>query len=353
MLSKKLFIIGILLALAVAGYFVYSVLATSNPHDWSTGLVGYWSFDGQYVSGTSVTDQSVNSNTGTLTNGVVATGGVSGQAMSFDGVDDYVTVGDVLDFNYTEARTFEAWVKTNTATGEQNIISKNDINSPYSGWRVEFFNQQIKAQYLYSYPGNYLSVITNDNLISIGQWYHVVVTYNNKVIKIYLNSVEKATTIQANNLTSSIDNAIPVNIGSRHNGNENFNGLIDDVRVYNYARTPEEIRLDYNAGFAALFGPQTGCDQDPGSCMTEGLAGYWGFEEGSGAIAYDSSDNGNTGTLKYMSTSTNAWAKGKFGGALSFAGVDGYVDAETANLPTGASPRTVEFWVKRPSSANF
>ncbi|MDD2801664.1 MAG: hypothetical protein PHE96_09425, partial [Methylococcales bacterium] len=91
-MDKKIIIIfGVVIALAIAGYFIYSAFATSNPHSWTNGLVGYWSFDGQYTTSTDGTkDVSGNGNWGTFNGGVKVAGGVSGQAVFLDGGDDYV-----------------------------------------------------------------------------------------------------------------------------------------------------------------------------------------------------------------------------------------------------------------------
>jgi len=77
--------------------------------------------------------------------------------------------------------------------------------------------------------------------------------------------------------------------------------------------------------------------------LTEGLVGYWSFDEGSGSIAHDYSGNGNDGTI-YGAT----WiSNGKINGALSFDGMDDYVDFENPVLNT--APYTVCVWVKAES----
>ena len=120
-----------------------------------------------------------------------------------------------------------------------------------------------------------------------------------------------------------------------------FPGIIDEVRIYNYARTPEEIRLDYNAGLAAHFGPKSSCDEDPGSCMDYGLVAYWSFDEGSGSTAYDASGNGNNGTINGAK-----WTTGKEGGALSFDGLNDYVDCGNDESLDITDKLTVEGWFK-------
>ncbi|MBU4299517.1 LamG domain-containing protein, partial [Patescibacteria group bacterium] len=154
-------------------------------------------------------------------------------------------------------------------------------------------------------------------------------------------------------------NASAVNIGKV--GANYFDGKLDEIRFYNYARTADEIRLDYQAGYATHLGPSgKTCSEDPASCMDYGLVGNWGMDEGAGQTAYDASGNSNNGTLgSSASADTNdpKWISGRgqtstgggltsTGGALQFDGINDYVNAgNDASLNiTGAI--TVEAWVK-------
>jgi len=80
--------------------------------------------------------------------------------------------------------------------------------------------------------------------------------------------------------------------------------------------------------------------------ITTGLVGWWKFDEGSGITTGDSSGSNNTGTLANGPT----WTTGKIGGALSFDGVDDYVNLSTpASLTSLTYPITLSLWIK-PSS---
>src|SRR3989344_3577385 len=74
------------------------------------GLVGYWSFDGSAMGTTSAIDSSGNGNTGWLTNGPVREIGKIGQALEFDGSDDYVNAGNGSSINVVGNFTGSAWV---------------------------------------------------------------------------------------------------------------------------------------------------------------------------------------------------------------------------------------------------
>ncbi|MFZ3077761.1 MAG: LamG domain-containing protein, partial [Candidatus Aenigmatarchaeota archaeon] len=88
----------------------------------------------------------------------------------------------------------------------------------------------------------------------------------------------------------------------------------------------------------------------------DGLAGSWNFDEGTGAIAYDASGNGNAGTLNNMNTSGNAtsgWTEGRFGKGLLFDGADDYVDAGNGTSLNITDAITVSAWVKTPNITRY
>ncbi len=82
-----------------------------------------------------------------------------------------------------------------------------------------------------------------------------------------------------------------------------------------------------------------------------GLVGYWKFDEGSGAVAKDSSGNGNDGSL---SSPAPAWSSGKIGaGSLSFNGTNNYVTSSVTNIPLGATARTITLWAQERGVSNY
>jgi hypothetical protein len=303
------------------------------------GPVAYWKFDeGQ---GTKVYDLSGNGNNGTLNLGTSGNTdpskawvpGKFGTALSFDGVDDYVEIPSSASLDTTEAITMEAWVKLNPGGADisYDIIRRTSGYEFYVGrddGRIRIALQSGASWYNYGS----ISSIARDGKT----WYHIVGTWDKSTgkIKLYING---SLDVTRDGITTSLSPSGNFYIGG-FSINYSTYGLIDEVRIYNYARTPDEIRLDYNAGYAARFGPATDCNSDPGSCMTKGLVAYWSFDEGSGNIAYDSSGNGNHGTIYGAK-----WTNGKFGQALSFDGVDDYVDTTAINI-TG--PITITLWVK-------
>ena len=308
------------------------------------GPVGYWKFD--EGKGLTTYDSTTNNNNGTLnlgTSGNTSTAsawvpGKFGTALSFDGVDDYVDCGNGSSLNINPPITYEAWVKPRTFD-TKNVYYFMSKGTGSGGINLGFmgtFEPTNKGKVIL-FNGSFS--VYSANPVSVNSWHHVVAVNDGSTTRLYIDG--QFSSSQAQTL-SNLPTA-NFNIGRRGDVIWYFDGLIDEVRIYNYARTPDEIRLDYNAGYSARFGPSTDCDSDPGSCMTKGLVGYWSFDEGSGNIAYDASGNGNHGTL----INGPKWSQGKIGDALQFDGKDDYVDCGNNNsisFPTNSF--SVEVWLK-------
>ncbi len=134
--------------------------------------------------------------------------------------------------------------------------------------------------------------------------------------------------------------AVGINIGYRNSGGTPsgyFNGLIDDFRLYNYARTAAQVMEDYNAG-ATHYGAQTG-EKDPwGGALP---VAHWKMDENTGVLARDASENSYDGTIYGTS-----WTQGKLGPALSFGGsVSDYIDINYGAID-GLTDFTICFWMK-------
>jgi hypothetical protein len=210
----------------------------SDPKIWGPGLVGYWSFDGYPINFTK--DLSGNENHGTIY-GAVAGGGKVGSALSFDGVDDYVDCGNV---NPIIAITVEAWVKSASATGYSGvwqIVSKYNAyilgTSSVGGDNVCFIIFDTAWRY-----GSCYTVPDPEN------WHYFVGVYNSSAQekKIYVDGVLRGTTNPSGEINSDTG---PLHIGRRECCEGfNFNGIIDEIRIYNRSLSEAEIRARYGLG---------------------------------------------------------------------------------------------------------
>ena len=203
-----------------------------------SNLVGAWGFD--ETTGTTAPDASGRGNTGTINGPLRSAGGKFGGALSFDGINDWVTVADADSLDLTTGMTTEGWVRP-TAIG--------------TGWRTVMLKEQ-PSNLIYSlYAGNGKGRAATDLFTTadrglsgttatpLNAWTHLAATYDGTTQRLYVNGVQVA--------TKATTGAIKVSTGAlRIGGNGTWNdewfaGLIDEVRVYNRALTATEIQAAY------------------------------------------------------------------------------------------------------------
>ncbi|HUX81097.1 MAG TPA: hypothetical protein VMV38_02135, partial [Candidatus Paceibacterota bacterium] len=173
------------------------------------GLVGWWTFDGaQMVS--NVADSSGSGNNGNLVGATTTTPGPIGQALSFNGVNNKVTIGSVT----ANLQGVSFWMKAATSTTQQNII---DVDG--AGTNVEIVSGTVTANGFTS-PTIYVDGVVSST-VSDTAWHHIVVT--------------TGTPINANS---------SVTLGSV--GGTFFGGSLDDVRIYNRVLGAGEVKQLYN-----------------------------------------------------------------------------------------------------------
>ncbi len=191
-------------------------------------LIGWWKFD--EASGNIAYDSSGYNHHGNLFGGPVYVPGKINSALSFDGTDDYVQLPNLGSFS---SFTIEGWLK---ATGDSLIGSigyNTFIDGPGSGYR----------RLLYSTGGKMLAQMGagnhwSTNIVPRGQWNHIVYVYNSQtnIAKWYINGNPDSEFLGA------ISFGQPIKIGASYNlTGYMFNGLIDEVRIYNRALSAEEV----------------------------------------------------------------------------------------------------------------
>ena len=219
--------------------------------DTTTGLTGQWTFDAD------ATDSSGNSYNGTLTNGATidttdTTDQVGVAKLSLDGTDDYVDLDShISNFSSLTEGTISAWIKT-TGTN-QTIFSISDTadSNSYatlfvggSGYLTFEVYESGVAQ-LATYNGN-------GDAINDGNWHHVAVTVDTSGHSLYIDGqkVSEADLIydtgsaSTSKFFSDVTGLDAMAIGRNENnsgGRWHFNGLLDDVRVYNQALTVADL----------------------------------------------------------------------------------------------------------------
>ncbi len=205
-------------------------------------LVGEWKFDDEADP---TRDSSGNDNHGDLAGDPQWVTGIFGQALEFNGTDDYVAIADSSVFN-TTLLTIAAWV--NFSNDSQSFIfEKGNVNTQYSlfshGTDIVFRTKPVGGAYDTLSTTKANAGITND------QWHFIVGTYDGAVKKLYVDGVLKlfrdwVKIIEINNNGCSIGR-----FGGTTTGYY-FTGSIDDVRIYNQALSTAEIQQLYAQGAA-------------------------------------------------------------------------------------------------------
>lgn len=208
------------------------------------GLIARWTFDES--AGSVAADSSGNGNEGTLQGNPVwqPSGGKSKGALLFDGDGDYVRVGNKPIFDIAGEITIAAWIKVNRFDKDwQAIVTKGD-----SAWRLQRNQNKDSLEFACTglkIPGNSpYGGLYGQKGINDGQWHHAVGVYDGNKMYLYVDGV--LDTSQA--ASGGIDtNDQPVYIGENSEmANRFWNGLIDDVRIYNYALDESQVKALYS-----------------------------------------------------------------------------------------------------------
>lgn len=205
---------------------------------YSNGLVGCWHFDEN--SGTTTGDSSGNGNDGTI-NGATWTTGKCGSALSFNGVNNYVEVPDNNSLHISDGITIEAWIKPTDTAQWRTIISK------FVGSRKDIYFFLYSGKLGVALDGPQSSDWKPNVPISTGTWTHVSVTYDGSHLRLFKNGAEAASKGASGSL-SLATNTNPLYIGKNTKWGEYFKGSIDEVRIYERALSPEEIKAHYEVG---------------------------------------------------------------------------------------------------------
>ncbi|MCK4429251.1 MAG: hypothetical protein KAU95_02655, partial [Candidatus Aenigmarchaeota archaeon] len=198
-----------------------------------------------------VRDYSTYENNGTLGGGTLANAptwvsdGKVGGGYEFDGINDYINCGNDPSLNITDAITIEAWVKPDGAHGNYDyVLNKKEETKGYylvSGTvDVDWLNFVVKI-------GETSRVARTNIFPPIGQWSHIVGSYDGSRVRVYMNGIEQT---YGTNIVGNIDTTTnPLKIGAYGVGDA-FNGAVDEVRIHNRALSPEQINASYQAGLA-------------------------------------------------------------------------------------------------------
>jgi hypothetical protein len=342
----------------------------------SCGLVGYWTFDGKDTPWTSATaattlDKSGSGNTGTLTSmnqSKAPVQGKIGQGLKFDGVDDTVSIAHNASIKPTAAISINFWFNPSNVNSSavQTILSTTQSG----GYSVALNGTSASGTcnansfcFFVNVGGTYYITNYAKSNFKNNTWYLFTGTYDGNTNRMYINGQQIDTVSQSG--TINYTSNTPVCLASEPNASacidgNYFNGLMDDVRVYNRALSAVEVRQLYNLGATSkqAVSPvvtSTSCSYG----LSCGLLGYWTFDgkdvNWSTGLASDKSGNLNTGSMLNMST-TSSPIPGKSGQGLKFDGANDAINAGSTSSLTdiqnqGGGGMTVAFWINPDSNS--
>jgi hypothetical protein len=234
-------------------YYSNSTMASrENPTEvWDTGYVGIWHLNEDPSGGApqikdSTTNPSDGSSSGFMTTSDQVSGMIGG-ALDFDGVDDHIDFSNPPELQITGEITFQAWFKATGTILEEYLISKSD-GSGNRGWDLSFDtlnSTHAWMEYRYSADGINWQLIGYE-LVTLGKWYHAVAIYKpSDYAKFFLDG--SLVGIDTTGIPpSQYDPPYNFRIAEKADGGDNFEGIIDEARVSNVARSDGWIITEYN-----------------------------------------------------------------------------------------------------------
>lgn len=208
-------------------------------------------------------------------------------ALSFDGLDDYVTIPHKDIHNVRSNFTIEFWLKFPEGYARPRFPGDGEVGNyiltkHVSGWANGYIFAAFTDGHVWagvSEPGVWQSNFSQTNVYN-EQWHHVSLISNGNEIQLFIDGQLESSRFTTGNFLPSL---APLEVGRQlHWSGPTYSKVdVDEVRIWNKTLTREEIQ----ANMFREIEPQ------------DGLVGYWRFDEGTGTVAYDSSGNGNDGTL--------------------------------------------------------
>jgi len=300
-------------------------------------LVGWWTMDSNDINGTAIYDKSGLNYVATSI-GTSNTAGQIKEARSFNGSTDYIDLNGAGDL--TGDITVSAWIKPTAYAGEYNTVMAKSAET-FSGiqWELSVHNTN---QLFFTGSNGSTTFRASKSGIVLNKWQHVVGTYNGttKVFNVYINAaIGTSATLTGTKSTTA---------GTAKIGRENhatayypFTGTIDDVRIYNYVLSAQDVANLYNSAKTTYVT----------SAPKSGLVGWWTMDDNdsTASLVYDKSGLNNNATVTgFYANRAPTSTPGKLSQSIYFDKFNGKITRTGLNgLATSNNSReTISAWVK-------
>jgi hypothetical protein len=266
---------------------------TATIHEPLAGLVAAYTFD---RSATSATDVTGRGHTGTLVGGVTWTS--SGKfcgALSFDGVNDRVTIADAADLDLNAAWTLMAWVRPTALSGNWRTVIMKERSTNALAYGL-YANDNGTTP-----PAGYINVgsdvaVRGTTALPLNSWSHLALARGSNVLRLYMNGAEVATMSNSGSIPATTN---PLTIGGNGPWGEWFQGQIDEVRVYGRELSAAEVLSERDTPIDSGCGGSggTGGSGGAGGAGSGGRGGTAGLG-GSGGTGQSGSGGAQGGTAQ-------------------------------------------------------
>jgi len=216
------------------------------------GLVAYYPFNGN------ANDESGNGNNGVVNGATLTTDrfGKADSAYSFDGVNDYIDIGQLAKLQDSQEITVMIWIKKSVHGGVGGFVGKWDT-SPNGTNTFLIYNGEgsynNNGAFALSFNDNTNGGVQATSILPINEWINITATWRSSDGRmiIYKNGVLESSTIVGVGKKLKYHTSYTAKIGEwgiLRNSQYKLNGLIDDIRIYNRALTDTEVLALYNEG---------------------------------------------------------------------------------------------------------
>jgi hypothetical protein len=220
------------------------------------GLIGHWTLNTEWIDGTQAYDRTALSLNGDIKNAPLPLAGQKGEALEFDGNNDYIEVARNVNLEPTSAVTASAWIYWNgPASGDyQKILNKakDTFSNPYQSYSLGVDEDTQRIQFEVTVNGTRREATATVDA-PLDAWLFVTGTWEDgDRVRIYYDDQEIGASSVYNGSITYYNS--PFAIGRSSNGEEpttNFDGAIDDARIYNRALSVSEISEVYRMDTAS------------------------------------------------------------------------------------------------------
>ena len=219
------------------------------------------------------------------------------KSIDLDGVDDFVTMGNVLNMSDDGTDSFSCsfWMKRNSFNTEM-IVSKQLNSGSYNGFAIYLVSGKLTFLLgSLTSPNSHIRGRSTDLVIGT-TWKNVILTYDGSQdisgFNIYINGVSNTVVSESNNTPTKVSNTTDFQLSGRAGGTSLvYGGGLDEVAFWNGTElTSVQANAIYNSG-------------TPTSLSTYSPSSYWRCGDGDSApTLLDNGSGGNNGTMTNFST---------------------------------------------------